>query len=95
MHFEVNFQLLMCGIDAATTHRGILKARSKTPKEFLYLETGAVPLRWIIAQRRINYMNHILQRIDNEFVKKVLLAQKNPVQGDFVKLVEKDLEDLP
>ena len=75
--------------------RGILKAHSKTPKEFLYLETGAMPLRWIISQRRINYMNHILQRDDNELVKKVWLAQKNnPVQGDFVKLVQKDLKDL-
>ena len=40
-------------------------------------------------------MNHVLQRDDDELVKKVFLAQKiNPVQGDFVKLVEKDLEDL-
>ena len=54
-----------------------------------------MPLRWIISQRRINYMNHILQRDDNELVKKVWLAQKNnPVQGDFVKLVQKDLKDL-
>ena len=75
--------------------RGILKAHLKTPKEFLYLKTGAVPLRWIISQRRINYMNHILQRNDNELVKKVLLAQKNnPVQGDFVKLVQNDLKEL-
>ena len=29
--------------------RSILKAHSKTPKEFLYLETGTIPLRWIIA----------------------------------------------
>ena len=75
--------------------RGILKAHLKTPKEFLYLKTGAVPLRWIISQRRINYMNHILQRNDNELVKKVLLAQKNnPVQGDFVKLVQNYLKEL-
>ena len=68
--------------------RGILKAHTKTPKEFLYLETGALPIKWIIAQRRINYMNHILQRDENELVKKVFLAQRNnPVQGDFVKLV--------
>ena len=38
---------------------GILKPHRKTPKEFLYLETGAVPLKWIVAQRKI------LQRDDN------------------------------
>ena len=81
-------------IDAALL-RGILKAHTKTPKEFLYLETGELPIKWIKAQTRINYMNHILQRDENELVKKVFLAQRNnPVQGDFVKLVEKDLKDL-
>ena len=40
-------------------------------------------------------MNNILQRDENELVKKVLLAQRNnPVQGDFVRLVEKDMKDL-
>ena len=34
--------------------RGILKAHIKTPKEFLHLETGTIPLKWIIAQRRLN-----------------------------------------
>ena len=33
--------------------RTITKAHSKTPKEFLHLESGALPLRFIIAQRRI------------------------------------------
>ena len=29
--------------------KGILKAHGKTSSEFLYLETGATPIRWIIA----------------------------------------------
>ena len=67
--------------------RGILKAHTKTPKEFLYFEIGVLPIKWIIAQRRINYMYHILQRDENELVKKVFIAQRNnPVQGDFVNL---------
>ena len=75
--------------------RGILQAHSKTPSEFLHLETGTVPLRWIISQRRINYLRHIMSRSDEELIKKVFLAQKDqPTRGDFVKLVEKDLSDL-
>ena len=73
--------------------RGILKAQTKTPKEFLYLETGALPIKGIIAQRQKNCMNHILQRDENELDKKVFIAQRNiPVQGDFLKLVKKRLE---
>ena len=75
--------------------RGILKAHRKTPSEFLYLETGTLPIRFIMAQRRINYLKHILSRNDEELIKKVYLAQKdNPTSGDFTKLLEKDLEML-
>ena len=45
--------------------RKFLKAHGKTPKEFLYLETGAIPIRWIIAQRRINFFKHILEKDEN------------------------------
>ena len=72
--------------------RSILNAHKNTTKEFLYLETGAVPIRWILPQRRINYLKHILTRNDDELIKKVFLAQKDkPMQGDFVKVVEEDL----
>ena len=75
--------------------RGILKAHSKTPKEFLYLETGCTPIRYILAQRRINYLNQILGRSDEELVKKILIAQQEkPTPGDFVQLVKKDLDML-
>ena len=75
--------------------REILQAHRKTPTEFLYLETGTVPLRWIIAQRRINYMKHIVNRHDTELLKKVFLAQREqPTRGDFVELATKDLKDI-
>jgi hypothetical protein len=68
---------------------------NNTPKEFLYLELGALPIKWILAQRRINFLKQILSRNDSELIKKVLVAQKNsPTNGDFVKLVEKDLKSL-
>jgi hypothetical protein len=75
--------------------RGMVKAHSKTPTEFIYLEMGALPLRWVIAQRRINYLKNIIDRNDNELIKKVYYAQKeNPSKGDFVTLVKKDLESI-
>jgi hypothetical protein len=75
--------------------RGILKAHGKTPSEFLYLETGGTPIRWIISQRRVNYLKCILEKDDNELVKKVYLAQQDrPAQGDFAQLVKSDLNSL-
>ena len=48
-----------------------------------------------MAQRRLNYLKHILSRDDDEIVKKIFFAQKeNPTRGDFIKLIEKDLKDL-
>ena len=73
--------------------RSILNAHSKTTKEFLYLETGTMPIRWIIPQRRINFFKHIMTRKEDEILKKVFLAQKEkPTQGDFVKILLQDLE---
>ena len=60
--------------------RGILGAHKGTPKAFLHLETGTIPLRWVIAQRRINYLKHILSRTEDELIKKVLRAQKEKKQ---------------
>ena len=75
--------------------RGILKAHRKTPSEFLYLETGTLPVRFILAQRRINFLKHILSRDNEELIKRVYTAQKeDPTSGDFVKLVGKYLELL-
>ena len=40
-------------------------------------------------------MNHIIKRDENKLVRKVYIAQRsNPVQGDFVKLVEQDWKNL-
>ena len=42
--------------------RGVLSAHPKIPIEALYLETKSVPIRFIIASRRIMYLHTILQR---------------------------------
>ena len=40
-------------------------------------------------------MKHIMERHDDELLKKVFLAQKrNPTLGDFAQIVEKDLTNL-
>ena len=57
--------------------RGILRAHSKTSRAALYLESGCIPLRYILKKRRIMYLFHILSRDQNELIRKVYEAQKS------------------
>ena len=73
--------------------RIITGAHSKVPIEFLYLETAAIPIDYILASRRVNYLYNILNKEDNELVKCVYIAQKvNPVKGDWCHTVKTDME---
>ena len=75
--------------------RSICKAHSKTPVEFLYLETGCIPLRFLMQSRRLMYLHHILRRDDKELIKRVYNAQKeNITKGDFAEQVKRDMEDM-
>ena len=40
--------------------RSLMGSHQKTPIEFLYLETGSLPIRYIISIRRMNYLKTIL-----------------------------------
>ena len=73
--------------------RSMVKGHSKTPLEFLYLETGALPIRFIIGCRRIMYLQTILKRPMSELTRKVYEAQKtHTVKGDFIELVQSDID---
>ena len=75
--------------------RGVVGGHSKLPLTALYLECGAVPLRFIMMSRRIMYLQTILKRDDTELVKKIYKAQKtSKTKGDFADLVEQDLHKL-
>ena len=58
--------------------RALVKGQAKTPLEFLYLETGSIPIRFIIASRRLLYHQTILQREEEELTKRIYTAQSNP-----------------
>ena len=78
--------------------RFLLGCPAKTPTEFLFLETGSIPIRFILSSRRINYLHTILSRGKDELTRRVLEAQlESPISGDFADLVLKDLQmiDFP
>ena len=61
----------------------------------MHLETGTLPLKFIISSRRINYLHNILKRNESETILRILKAQNdNPLDGDYINLVKKDLELL-
>ena len=75
--------------------RRILAAHSKTPKELLYLETGNIPVRYILMARRINFLHYILNENEDSLLHNFFEAQlKSPVKGDWMLRVKKDLEEL-
>ena len=75
--------------------RNILKAHSKVGVECLYLETGKIPLRYDVMQRRLLYLWHILHLQESELVARIYRSQKlTPRRGDWVNLVENDKNKL-
>ena len=73
--------------------RALVKGHSKTPLEFLYLEAGVTPIRYVLASRRMMYHQVILQRDDSELTKRIYMAQKeNTTPGDFVNLLKEDFK---
>ena len=73
--------------------RALVKAHSKTPLEFLYLEAGALPIRFIISSRRLLFHNNILKRENQELIRRIYNEQlNNPTKGDFVEMIKDDFK---
>ena len=75
--------------------RKLLFAHSKTPIELLYLETGTIPIRFILMSRRLNFLYYILHEEESSLIYQFLETQsKNPSKSDWVKTVNDDLKYL-
>ena len=73
--------------------RGLIGGHSKIPIPAIYLETSQIPLRHVLASRRILYLHTILKRSKDDLISRVYHAQKaDPVKGDFCLLVEEDMK---
>ena len=73
--------------------RALVNGHAKTPLEFLYLEAGAMPIRFILSARRLTFHQTILKREKSEITRKIYEEQKlNPTAGDFVELIMEDFK---
>ena len=75
--------------------RKIFSAQCKTPLEVLYLESGNIPIQFILMSRRLNFLHYILNQPTDSLLRNVFDAQvNNPIGGDWVTQVEMDIKDL-
>ena len=73
--------------------RKLLGASSSTAIEALYLETGAMPLRFCIKSRRLMFYWTILSKSETELIRKVYNVQKlAPIKNDWYMQIKDDLE---
>ena len=73
----------------------ILNGHSKTAKEAFYLETGCIPLRFVMISRQLNFWRHIINSEKNSLLYKFYKIQKYcPVKNDWVNQIELDKMDI-
>ncbi len=73
--------------------RKIVRTSPKVSLASIYLECSVTPLRYLVMQRRLNYLHHILTRDKSELISRIYRAQKRkPVNGDWVLTVQNDLK---
>ena len=75
--------------------RNILEVPATTPKEMLYLELGCRPVRFLIKQRRIMFLQYILKQDETSLIYQVLEAQyENPTKNDWILEVLENLQEF-
>ena len=75
--------------------RNIFSCSRNVPKDLLYLEMGLLPISFIIKERRLMFLHHVLQQKEDSHIFKVFIAQmNNPTSQDWVSTVLEDIEEL-
>ena len=82
------------GVDLSFLRR-IFKVPTSTPIAFLYLESGSIPIRYLMKMRRIMYLHHILTRREDALITRAFWAQVHkPLKNDWCMVVNEDLESI-
>ena len=75
--------------------RKLFDAHSKTATETFYIETGKLPIRYIIKIRRLMYWWHITRVPETSLIQRFYKAQKlKPIRNDWVLQLEKDKKEF-
>ena len=75
--------------------RKIIGTSKSCPIGLMYLEFGQWPARFELMKMRCLFLKHILQQdIESQLYKFFRLQQSNPIKGDWVSTVLRDLSEL-
>jgi hypothetical protein len=75
--------------------RKLFNANLNTAKEAFYLETGKLPIKFILINRRLMFWRHILNSNRNGLLFKFYTIQKaSPVRNDWVTQIETDRKEI-
>ena len=73
----------------------ILSTKGSPSKCFIQLELGIIPIRFILKQKRLNFLHYILNEDKNSMISQVFFEMKKDRRmGNFISLIEKDKLDL-
>ena len=76
-------------------YRRLFNLPKSTPKEGMYIETGKLPVRFIVMIRRLMYLWHVFHRDENELVHRFLSAQQLLTgQNDWISSVREDMKEI-
>ena len=75
--------------------RKIISQSGNPAKCFMQLELGLIPVKYIIMQKRMNFLNYILNKSKESMLRQVFIALKEDSRkGDFKELTDKDRIEL-
>ena len=75
--------------------RNLFLCSRNVPKDLLYLEMGLVPISYIIKERRLMFLHHVLHQKTDSLLFRFFIAQKSsPTHKDWVSTVLGDLEEF-
>ena len=78
-----------------STLRDLVKTEVSAPRHLLYLELGILPARFVIKEKKVMQLKHILVQNENSLIKKVFDSQiKSPTKGDWASEVLSMLEEI-
>ena len=71
--------------------RKVLSSSGNPSKVFMMLELGLIPVRYLIIQKRLQFLHYLLNQSKQSMLRKVYEAmKKDSRRGDFVYLTNKD-----
>ena len=84
-------------LETADLHyfKKLFGAHCHTAKEAFYLETGKLPIKFLIMKRRLMYWRHIINSNSDGLLLKFYKIQKAcPVRNDWVSQIEMDKTEI-